>query len=408
MKRCILFIAAAVVLLICDVSPGWAAETLTPKWTRGGLGYGGICKPGKLIIANNGPAGVLIDLTNGEIIYQTDPDTESGLSTNYYGDKYFFYKKGVMDAQSYDVKSKKFLGTTCASESSDQSTAVFIANNSTFIIGNCVQGMITDSVKIPNTPATGQVFSNWKWEYTLDSRYFALTLGKGITPYFYLYDRTTKEFLFEGKKGFVYCLFNKSNKIAFAENMKLTGDDTIYSYIRIYDPDKRKIIQDIKIAKKVINNLIIRMDDSYILYELNDDNNIKGVFDYINNKILNNNLKPIGSPFRYADSTIIIAAGTGFFCGNIYNWATGINDITPKEDTILYPNPTNNQITVNISEVYYHGTWNITDLTGKVMIKGIILPQNQLQIDVSNLPMQTYYLTLRKDNLLKTYQIVKI
>jgi hypothetical protein len=407
MKRCILFIAAAVVLLICDVSPGWAAETLTPKWTRGGLGYGGICKPGKLIIANNGPAGVLIDLTNGEIIYQTDPDTESGLSTNYLGDKYYFYVNGDNTAHCYDVKSKQYLGKLCSSESSDQSMAVFIANNSTFIIGNCINKKLIDSVKVPNTPATGQIFSNWKWEYSLDSRYFALTLGKGITPYFYLYDRTKKDFIFEGKRAFVYCLFNKSNKIAFVENMKLVGDDTIYSYIRIYDPDQRKVVQDIKIAKKVINNLIIRMDDGYILYELNDDNNTKGVFDYINNKILNNDLKPIGSPFRYADSTIIIAAGTGFFCGNIYNWATGINDITPKEDTILYPNPTNNQITVNISEVYYQGTWNITDLTGKIIKKGIILPQNQLQIDISRLLPQNYFLNLTNGKDRELYKFIK-
>ena len=409
MKRYILFLIAAAWLLVCDVSPGSASEPLKPKWTREGLGYVGICKPGKLIIANNGPAEMLIDMTNGETIYQLKQDSEKGLRTNYLGDKFYFYiMSDLSSAQCYDVKTGKFLGKVVSTpESSDNSEAVFFANNSTFIIWNGVTNKTTDSVKIPNTPETGQVFTNWKWEYTNDSRYFALTLGQNSATYFYLYDRTTKEFLFQGKKDFVYCLFNKSNKMAYVENMKLAGDETIYSYIRIYNPDLRKVVQDIKIAKLNINNLIIRMDDSYILYELNDDYNTKGVFNFINNQILNNNLKPIGSPFRYADSTIIIAAGTGFFCGNIYDWTTAVKEITPKEDTVIYPNPADNKITVNIPEQYYSGIWNISDLTGKSVMKGIILPQNQLLIDISRLLPQTYYLTIRKDNNSKTFSIVK-
>jgi hypothetical protein len=409
MKMFLFFIATALLLFLIDISPGWSSEPLTPKWTREGLGYIGICKPGKLIIANNGPVEMLIDLTNGETIYQLKQDTEKGLRTNYLGDKFYFYiMSDLSSAQCYDVKTRKFLGKVVSTpESSDNSEAVFLANNSTFIIWNGVTNTTTDSVKIPNTPETGQVFTNWKWEYTPDSRYFALTLGQGITPYFYFWDRTTKEFLFQWNKDFTYCLFNKSNKMVYAENMKLAGDDTIYSYIRIYDPDQRKVVQDIKISKAKINNLIIRMDDNFILYELNDDYNTKGVFNFINNQILNNNLKPIGSPFRYADSTIIIAAGTGFFCGNIYDWTTGIKDNTTNEDTVIYPNPTTNQVSINISEQFYSGTWQISDFTGKIMIKGIILPQNQLQINLSQLQPQTYFLTLMKDNIAKTFKIVK-
>ena len=403
MRKFILFFISMVIFIITTVSPGSAFEPLKLKWSRL-LTFEKICKPGKLIVASSsGNPQYLVDMSNGEIIYQTDPNTEAGLSTNYFGTKFYFYKKGEMDAQCYDVISKKFLGTTCASESSDNSTAVFIADNNTFIIGNCDLKKTTDSVKIPNSP-NSLIYSTWNWEYSLDSRYFALSLIKGLTPYFYLYDRNTKEFLFQGKQDFKYCLFNKTNKMAYAENIKLTGDDTIYSYIRIYDPDQRKVIQDIKIAKVHINNLAIKMDDNYIIYGLSDGYNTMGIYDYSKNKIIDNDLKPIGSPVIYADDSLIITKG---LCGNYFDWSVDVKDNLPNEDSVIYPNPVNNLISITIPIRFYSGNWQILNITGKIMMKGFILPQNKLQIDASNLLPQSYFLSLKKDNLAKTYKLVK-
>jgi hypothetical protein len=411
MRKYVLFCFTALLLYLTSVSPGTAGEPLTPKWTREGLAFGSICKPGKLLIATNGLTQYLIDLTNGEIIYQTNPEKETGLSVNYYGDKFYLFDEVEQRSKEFDVKTKAFIGYPgCVPRSPDNAIGYFNMNTNILKFYVCGNSSKNDSIKIPNTPDS-KIFNNWSSDYSPDGRYFALTVLTNTTPqvpYFYLYDRITREFLFEGKKDFKYCLFNKSNKMAYAENMKLAGDDAVYSYIRIYDSDQRKVVQDIKIAKDQINNIIIRMDDSYFLYELSDGHNTKGVYDYINDKILDNDLKPKGSPFRYADSTIIIAAGTGYFCGNIYDWAVGVNDQTPNEDLVLYPNPTNNRISVNISEKYYSGTWQILDMTGKIMMKGIILPQNQLQINLSKLQPQTYFLTIKKDNIAKTYKIVKL
>lgn len=409
MNKCFLFLFTNLFLVLISSSSSSAGETLKPKWTKEGIGYVGICKPGKLIMANNGPAGVLLDLTNGEILWQTKPDSnEFFVYTNYSGSKFYVpvNNKGIFDLKEYDTKTKQYLRTIPNSylpNSPLDEFGYYNPDTKSFVFYKAFTKELIDSIYyLPSFDIVNQ-----KEEFTIDNKYFAISLIEGLTPHFFLYDRSKREFIIQNKLDFNYCLFNKSNKLAYAEKMKLSGDDTIYSYIRIYDLDQRKVIQDIKIAKANINNLIIRMDDSYILYELNDDYNTKGVFNLISNQILNNNLKPIGSPFRYADSTIIIAAGTGFFCGNIYDWITGIKDNSTNEDTVIYPNPADNTITVTIPEQYYSGNWNISDLTGKTIKKGVILLQNRLQIDISQLLPQTYYLTIRKENNSKTFSIVK-
>jgi hypothetical protein len=410
LKRILFFIAVAAVLLLIDVSPGWATEPLKPKWTREGLGYVGICKPGKLIIANNGPAGVLLDLTNGEILYQTKPDSnESSIYTNYYGDKFYVFPYSNNNCKEYDTKTKQYLRTIVNSAvpmSPTDDVAGYYSNSKSLKFYNAFTRDLLDSIYYP----ISFEISRQDREFTFDNKYFLMKLSDKNSnySYFYLYDRTTREFLFKDKKDLTYCLFNNSNKIAYAENMKLAGDDTIYSYIRIYNPDQRKVIQDIKIAKAKINYFILRNDDNYIIYALHDGTSSDRIYDLSKNQIINNDLKLIGSPLRYADSSIIVTAATQYFAGTIYDWTTGIKDVTPKEDTVLYPNPADNKITVTIPEQYFSGIWQISDLTGKIIKKGIILPQNQLQIDISQLLPQTYFLTIKKDNLVKTYQIVKI
>jgi hypothetical protein len=416
MKRCILFIVAAVVLLLCDASPGWAGEKLTPKWTRNGLTFERICKHGKLIVG--GPTTqCLIDLTNGEIIYQTNLDSnEFGVYTNYIGTKFYVpvNNKGIYYLKEYDTKTKQFIRTIknpYLPMSPTDEAAAYYSNSKSLKFYNAFTKELLDSIYYP----ISYEISRQDREFTIDNKYFLINIADKNSDYsyFYLYDRTKKEFLFQNKQGFVYCLFNKSNKIAYAENMKLAGDDTIYSYIRIYDPDQRKVVQDIKIDKYQITYLNIKMEDDIILYETNDttynfehdtyNSNFSHLYNLTSNKISSYSLEL--NPVIYLDDNFIVSKG---FYGYNFDWTTGINDITSKEDTILYPNPADNAITVKIPELYFSGSWQITDLTGKIIKKGIILPQNQLQIDISSLLPHTYYLTLRKDNLLKTYQIVKI
>jgi len=408
-RRARLFtLAALLVVLMSNVYMGRAQEPLKLKWTKTGMAFEKICKPGKLIITSNlDMTNFLIDLTNGEIIYQTNPKTELGLSTNYFGDKFYIYDEIEMRSKEFDVKTKEFLGyPTCVPQSPDNAIAYFNKNDNTLHFYVCGNSSKNDSNKIPNTPET-KIFNHWSGEFSHDGKYFALTLWTNTypqVPYFYLYDRQSKEFLIQQKTYFKYCLFNNSNKIAYTENMKMDGDDTIYSYIRIFDPDQRKVVQDFKTGKESILYLVLRSDDKYIIFQSDDGTNLKMFLNLEINKIAN--YKAVIPKIIYADETMLYCIG-GDLDGYSFDWTVGVNDISNNEDSIIYPNPTNNFIIVNVQNEYFNGNWNIADTTGKILNRGIILPHSTLQIDMTMMLTGNYFLTLSKDNLLKSYKIVK-
>src|SRR5690606_23155392 len=205
-------------------------------------------------------------------------------------------------------------------------------------------------------------------------------------------------------KDLLMQFFNTSNLMAYAEEVQLEGDDKKYSYIRIYDPDQRQVIKDIKIGEDInyVSRIIIRNDDNYFLYMTNPSNDVR-FYDYSNNKNIEYSIPNIDAPI-FSDESLI---ATITFKGYSFDWTVGVED-NPEINPILYPNPTTNFIMLNVDAKFFGGNWQLTNLNGAVVLHGLILPNPDLQINLSHLPSQIYYLQLQKDNFTVTYQVVKL
>lgn len=75
----------------------------------------------------------------------------------------------------------------------------------------------------------------------------------------------------------------------------------------------------------------------------------------------------------------------------------GISEII-KDGILIYPNPTNNILIVNIQSDRIKGTYKIMDIAGRVLLEGAI-NEKQLEIDVSKLSKGMYLLKLEKYSL---------
>jgi hypothetical protein len=423
--------AAAVVLLICDASPGWAdGELLELLWKReeNGLTYERVCKQGKLVVMSNSDSELLIDLKDGSTIYNANPNTEHGIFTNYNGDKFYVLNTIENKWKEYDVKTKKFIRNTFGPDRNTNNSAHYVSSDSVYtefnlinhslLFKNLNSGLLLDSFKIPNTPNTPTYSASpSEWKFTNDGRYMTFALSSKDKPYsktFYLYDRVKREIIFEKNVDpyygyYRYAFFNKSNMMAYAEEIKLPGDDAVYSYIRIFDLDQRKMVKNIKLDKFYNDGFIINQEDNKIIYQLGDNMNpnIKKIYNLETEKSSDFTFRTNGVGLIMADSSIIYSYITGKLAAQKIDWSVGVNIIKTKEDTIIYPNPSNNNISVTIPELYYLGLWNISDLKGNIILQGNIQTQNILIIDLNSFIPQTYFLSLINNNNKVTYKIIK-
>lgn len=100
--------------------------------------------------------------------------------------------------------------------------------------------------------------------------------------------------------------------------------------------------------------------------------------------------------------------------GTLTNWeldiclsstVTAINETKVKNAIVLYPNPTNDKLTIKgLIDGGDLVTINITDITGKIIGSPLITSSNKKTIDVSNLSTGIYFL---KINSLKGTQVIK-
>ena len=387
---------------------------LTKIWDRSNENFAleRLCRPGKLaVVSLDGINQFLIDLTNGETIHSTKyPES---IYINFWGDRYYIHNAEEKILREYDVKTKEFIKIALNFvNSSDSSAWGFNYNHNSLVFYNANSGELLDSFKIPGSPDE-PIYSLTKGNHrSYDARYLAFHLQLKNNPqqnHFFLYDRQAREIIMRkdlpANSDLIMQFFNTSNLMAYSELVQLQGDDKKYSYIRIYDPDQRKVIRDIKLSEGVISWFLLKDDDKYFIYR-ETGSNTNRLYDYINNKkndYIISNL--IGGPLYYNDTLIV----TGAFVGYHFDWnAVSVEDEPNPDVPIIYPNPTTNTVNIDIEHNLYHGQWHITDLTGSELIQGIILPEPQLQINIGHLPAQTYFLRLQKENFIVTYQIVKI
>ncbi len=366
--------------------------------------------------------GYLVDLTNGNIIHTVQsPDY---LFMDYSGKRYFVSNGNTQTFKVYDRYTKEFIqdltfrqyvGQTINAPN-DSIKVEFERNTHTLKFWNIYTNELIDNYKIPNTPDiwTYSIYDGAKFSY--NGRYFAFHFQKKTNAefnYFMIYDRQTREIIMKKALpantgyGLIYQFMHTSNNMAYGEVIKLDGDDKPYSYIRIYDPDQRKVIRDIKVGDEVkgVANLTIRNDDNFILYMLRNTNNTLCFYNFEINKLSDFIISPMSS-ILMADGTLLV---TKSMTGYNFDWTVvGVPENPETSNTsTIYPNPTTNSINLLVEEKYFNGQWQLKDLSGRDILNGIILSNPQLQIDISNLPSATYYLRLTNGKEIKVEKVVK-
>jgi hypothetical protein len=431
MKRAFIFFAAVAMLLI-EASPLWTQgepQLLEVIWKReqSGLQYSTVCKPARLAICSKRtkPAPFprtyyLIDLKTGEDIYQTDPNTERTLYINYIGDRFFIYSIADTKWKEYDTKTKEYIQDAYGYDplnfdfrftSPDNCFVFFERERQMFLFTDINSGIVKDSFQIEGSTQDPIDLISWGMEFTIDSRYFNFTsdwlLDNNDPQTFHIYDRQTREIIFKRTtplgSNFRYQYFNTSNKIAFAEEVQLPGDDKVYSYIRIFDPDSRTIVKDIRVESNY--GFFISMDDKKLIYRQGSYNE---VYDIENSKYLSYSHYTIHNGIILFDTNILYCySNTVGISANRLDWTVGIDSRFEQKDTTIYPNPTNGMVSINITPEFVLGIWNVSDLQGRILKKGLIGHANKLDINISDLIPGTYYLTLTNKDSKSSYKLIK-
>ena len=364
----------------------------------------------------------LIDLTNGNII-ETKVSPESFRLT-YSGDRYFVSNWQKKTMKVYDRYTKEFIqdvdyhltpvGTITAPD--DSTIFVYEHNTHTLQFWNIYTNELKESFKIPNTPDVSTYSLGGKPTYSSDGRYFAFHFQKNEDAEFnnfLLYDRQSREIIFQktlpvgATKNLVYQFMHTTNQLAYGEVIKLEGDDKAFSYIRIFDLDQRQVIRDIKVSDSdnYVNYLLWKQDDKFIMYLTSNSNDTK-FYDYANNKKNDFSVTTAVGPIYLDDSLYV----SGTMKGYTFDWTVvGVPENPETSNTsTIYPNPTTNSISIDIDEKYFNGNWEISNSSGKILLKGTILKDPVFQTNIGILPPQTYYLRLHKDNFNVTYNFIKL
>ena len=392
-------LAAIVVVLMSNVYVG-RAEVITPKikWEMSG-NLNAISKPGRVL--STGTA--LVDLTNGKVLYRVKQDSgEVLIHLSYFGDRFYVQTsgKGGWYNKEYETKTVQYLGDGRTKSNSPNELYTYSTRNRSIIFHNIKTGELIDSVFLLNAE-----FYYTYVDYSPDNRYFIENANYNNNYYLFLYDFTTKEMIIKGQLNTPYCFFNKSNKLALGEYIKLDGDDKKYGYIRIYDPDQRKYIKDIKVGEYPLTRLIIKNEDDLLFYKVNDDIGMTKIFDLKTFKSLE--IELMISPLCYVDDSLMISSPLYSY---EMDWSlVGVDDIKTVDDTIIYPNPTNNQITID-NIITAGKTYKMTNITGIQLpiLDKMQITDNSISIDMTSLISGIYYLNISDKTSSKTYKILKI
>ena len=119
-------------------------------------------------------------------------------------------------------------------------------------------------------------------------------------------------------------------------------------------------------------------------------------------KILINGLvaeKKIGAAPPYILNDVVRLIGSG-------NGSTGVNEIGVNAQMEIYPNPTGSSFYVTLSGAS-EGTFQLTDLEGRLVQKQTLQPASAQQFNIENLSAGVYLLTFRNDDAVISRKVVK-
>ncbi|MCO5249887.1 MAG: T9SS type A sorting domain-containing protein [Candidatus Kapabacteria bacterium] len=430
MKKKSFLVAAITTLLLCQFTPLWTQgepKLLEEIWRRDDidLTYFTVCKQGRMIVMskyNSKPKLTtlyLIDLKTGENVYVTDSETEMYLFTNYLGDKFYVYNQVDEILREYDTKSKS-LSRELLNIPIDGVGTYFISPDNEFIsyssprqmiyFSDLNTGIVKDSLHI----GSQQSMISFGKEFTNDSRYFNFTsfwIIKNGPGLFQIYDRQTKEIIFRAStpqgSHFPYQYFNTSNKMAFPEEVKLPGDDKVYSYIRIFDPDTRTIVKNIRISEYPNLSFTISMDDTKIIYRVNDPQlkYVNQIYNLKEDRFESLKFRASG-PFL-ADSNAWYSRTGLALIAYKFDGTVGVEDAMSQESNKVYPNPSNGIVSLNITPEFVMGKWNVSDMQGRILRKGLIGHASVLEINIADLVPGTYFITVIGTDNKQSHKIIK-
>jgi photosystem II stability/assembly factor-like uncharacterized protein len=79
----------------------------------------------------------------------------------------------------------------------------------------------------------------------------------------------------------------------------------------------------------------------------------------------------------------------------------------PNNSSAPYPNPTENIVNIKIDENFYGGTWEISDINGKIYNSGKIEQNPEIQINLTYLADQVYLIRIINGNNTKIEKVIK-
>lgn len=83
-----------------------------------------------------------------------------------------------------------------------------------------------------------------------------------------------------------------------------------------------------------------------------------------------------------------------------------LGEIT-SEHFVLFPNPTDGQITITGDELQTYSTWTITDARGRVLKAGEVNNHEKVEIKVNEFSRGVYFVSLRKEGDVETIRFIK-
>jgi len=203
----------------------------------------------------------------------------------------------------------------------------------------------------------------------------------------------------------------RAEKIAISKS----GDKITHvrdnNLLYVLNPHTKETILTIPVYTMNINSMVFSPDERYLavnfglekvihVYDLKTG---KGVYQYTT---VPSGYALVGLGISPDQKYIVSSSGYIF----LYKFlpTTGVEDNPEQKEEIIYPNPTNGSINLNIDENYYHGSWEIMDITGRTILQGHIMPEPILQINVNSLLPQTYNLRIQKNNFVTTFKLIKM
>ena len=112
--------------------------------------------------------------------------------------------------------------------------------------------------------------------------------------------------------------------------------------------------------------------------------------------------------FRASDGMLAVATyGAGIFSTKIQSVHEAVAEKSKLNDQIkIYPNPVKDLLKIDFTQKYFHSTYDVMDLNGKLLIHGM-LTQLTNSIDMSELKSGIYFINITADGKLLSRKVMK-